>query len=81
MLKNVFWDIALDLNIRAIVRKLIHLTFDYTWQLRVLAGWTVAVSSWTITQANIWYWDTGKLATGIIETRKLSYNNRRNYAK
>ena len=73
MLKNIFWDIALDTSIKALINKLTRFTWTNAWELRVSATGWVSVSSGTITTLstwNIWYWDNGKNATSIIVSQE-----------
>lgn len=76
MLKNIFWDIALDTSIKALLNKLTRFTWTNAWEVRTSTTWTVSISSWTITTVttvttwNIWYWDMWKSATAILVSQQ-----------
>lgn len=72
MLKNLFWDVALDQTLRTLIRKIMWFSFDTSSALRV--SWTVWIS-WNVStvvtvntclQSQIAIWDNWKPATSIL---------------
>lgn len=73
MLKNIFWDIALDTSIKALINKLTRFTWTNAWEVRTSTTWSVSISSWTVTTmttGNIWFWDMWKNNTAILVSQQ-----------
>lgn len=82
MLRNAFDNLAWDLTLRNLIRKIMGFSFDSTSQLRV--WWTVALWGWTVwtvtnvtTMAtwNIWLWDMWKNATAQNMSMNTFYSS------